>query len=259
MLSRWIDYPGPLWKAYSIFAIFLVVLSLLVNGVIMCSLMLLPIPRRYPYFFGRLWNRSTLFFYRIRLRVRGAENFDPKIACLIATNHQSLLDIPSAMEVFSGKIRMVAKKELFRIPIFGQLIYLAGMIPVDRGNRKSGHKVSQTMERAFKNGDFIWVAPEGTRSPTQELLPFKKGSFATALQVHVPIQPFVLFNSYRACPKGELLVRPGTVIDCEILPRFDTSKYQIEDRARVAHEVRERMQERMRAFTGSRTPTFDKG
>lgn len=248
MLGKLIDYPGPLWRPYSVLALVSVFLFLCLMGIPLCFFTFLPFPPNYAFFFGRMWNRSVLFFYRIRVQVRGAENFRPQAAGLLVTNHQSLLDIPVAFEVFAVRLRMVAKKELFSIPVFGQLIRVGGMIPVDRGNRKSGQEVNAQIQKTFAKGEFVWVAPEGTRSPDHNLGPFKKGSFATAIQLGVPVQPFVIFNSHAACPKGQVLVRPGTVIDCEVLPPVSTQGVSLESRGLFSEQIREAMQARIESF-----------
>jgi 1-acyl-sn-glycerol-3-phosphate acyltransferase len=139
-------------------------------------------------------------------------------------------------------LRMVAKKELFAIPIFGWVLSRAHFIPVDRKSRNSGIAASSEMKKKLAKGICVWVAPEGTRSPNGELKSFRKGSFAVAMEAGIPVQPVVIWNSYLSCPKGSLLPRPGTKIVVEILDPIEPSHPSFSDRGTLCDETRSRME-----------------
>jgi 1-acyl-sn-glycerol-3-phosphate acyltransferase len=238
MLARIFYYPGPLWRLYSSVATLVLVLSVAVWGLLLMFAALLGAPRSFQTWGVRAWNLFALKLYALRVQVEGAENHDPAKPSLVVSNHQSLFDIPAAFKALSGDLRMVAKKELFSIPIFGWAIRSMEFIPVDRGNRNSGQKAADKIGARIRSGLHVWVAPEGTRSPGPEMGAFKKGSFAVAIESKLPIQPLLICNSFEACPKGSLLARPGVELRVRVLPRISSEGYSIEERGELAERVR---------------------
>jgi 1-acyl-sn-glycerol-3-phosphate acyltransferase len=248
---RIIRYPGPLWRPYAIFGFVIVALSVLFWGPPIMLLIFLGAPRRLQTWWVRVWCGFVLKMFGVRVEIEGRENHDPSKPSLVVSNHQSLLDIPAAFAAIDGDIRIVAKKELFTIPVFGQAAGLHEFIPIERGNQTSGRDAAKLIGARIRSGLHVWVAPEGTRSTGPELLPFKKGAFAVAIEAGVPVQPIVVMNSYEVVPKGSLLTRPGTIIRVRVLPRVDTSGYTLNDRAALAERVRSLMAEALemdRAF-----------
>src|SRR4051812_11311621 len=99
---------------------------------------------------------------------------------VVMSNHQSHYDVPVLYYVLGGRMRMVAKKELFSLPVFGRALRDSGMIEVDRGNRERAIASLHTAQKQLEAGTHIWIAPEGTRSETGDLGAFKKGGFVLA-------------------------------------------------------------------------------
>jgi 1-acyl-sn-glycerol-3-phosphate acyltransferase len=135
------------------------------------------------------WARYVVERTPIDLRVRGRERLEGGKTFLMMSNHQSHYDIPVLFHAVSNAIRMVTKTELFHIPVFGPALREAGFIEIDRSNR---HKAIASLRRAreaLRDGIHVWIAPEGTRSRTGELLPFKKGGFMLATEAKLPILP----------------------------------------------------------------------
>ncbi len=197
----------------------------------------------------RSWNLFALKAVRFKVRLRGGEGIDEASPMLIVSNHQSLFDIPAAFAALPGEIRMAAKKELFRIPIFGHALKYADFIPVDRKNRKAGKAATDVIQEKIKSGIRVWVAPEGTRSSEPPNMgDFKKGAFAVAIGAQVPVQPLIIYNSYAACPKGTWFVRPGSVIDVEVLPQIPTKGLKLEDCGELAMRVQVEMQKKITGF-----------
>jgi 1-acyl-sn-glycerol-3-phosphate acyltransferase len=171
------------------------------------------------------WSRAVLHNARIDLEVVGRENVRPGETYLVMSNHQSLYDIPVLFRAIGPNIRMVAKRELFHVPIFGQALAAAGFIAIDRRNR---HAAIRSLERArelLAGGTHVWIAPEGTRSRTGELLAFKKGGFHLSLEAGLPILPVTLSGTRNALPAKGLRSTTGAQVRVTIHPRVDPQPY----------------------------------
>jgi putative phosphoserine phosphatase/1-acylglycerol-3-phosphate O-acyltransferase len=119
----------------------------------------------------------------------------------------------------------VGKKEIKDIPILGKLMEWGGTVFVDRADGKSAIKAMEPLVDAIRQeGKSICISPEGTRSLTPKLEPFKKGAFHLAMQAGVPIVPIVIHNATDVAPKNEFVMRPATV-RVTVLPPVDTSKW----------------------------------
>jgi 1-acyl-sn-glycerol-3-phosphate acyltransferase len=131
-------------------------------------------------------------------RSLGRENLLPGETYLVMSNHQSHYDIPVLFEVAIGSnIRMITKEELFRVPIFGGRPE-ARRLHLDRpGDRHAAIRSLSAARDLMASGTHVWIAPEGTRSPTGELLPFKKGAFYLALEASLPILPVTICGDAR--------------------------------------------------------------
>ena len=132
----------------------------------------------------------------------------------------------------------VAKKEVRDTPVIGKLMELAGTVFVDRANAGSAIKAMAPLIDAVKiDGKSIVIAPEGTRTLSPKLGPFKKGAFHMAIQAGVPMVPIVIHNAGDVAPKNEFLMRPAKV-RVDILPAVDTSKWSIRTINKHVAEVR---------------------
>ena len=161
--------------------------------------------------FGRYWARWILHTADVKIETIGIENLDTNRTYIYLCNHQSNLDVLALILSMPTSFRIVAKKFLFYIPIFGQCIWLMGMIPIDRKRRSSAILSLQKAARRISSGTSVIFFPEGTRSTDGKLLPFKKGAFVIAAQAKVPVVPVTVEGSGELLPKGSPLVRPGTI------------------------------------------------
>ena len=125
----------------------------------------------------------------MRVHVEGRDHMADGATYLVMSNHQSLYDVPVIFYVIGPNVRMITKVELFSVPIFGPALREAGFIAVDRSNRAKAIASLAIAKETLASGVHVWIAPEGTRSRTGELLPFKKGGFALALETGLPIRP----------------------------------------------------------------------
>ena len=160
---------------------------------------------------GRQWVHWITASCGIRIEVEGLERLEPGRPYVFMTNHQSAVDIAAIIATIPGDWRFVAKRELTWIPFFGWALALHRHVIVDRRNNP---KAVASMKRAaerIRSGTSVIVFPEGTRSRTGELQPFKSGGFHLAIQSQVPIVPATISGSHHITPKRSLRILSGTV------------------------------------------------
>ena len=173
----------------------------------------------------------------LQISVRGKRNltdFRPAVFCF---NHQSAADFFIIMKLLRRDFTGVAKKELERTPI-GPIFNALGAIYIDRSNKAKAIEAMKPAVEALKNGVSVAIAPEGTRSGTAELGPFKKGAFHLAMQAGVPIVPIVIKNAYQAVKKGSMMLRP-THIEVVVLDPVETALWKRKNLNQYIEEVRE--------------------
>ncbi|MGA9753913.1 MAG: lysophospholipid acyltransferase family protein [Desulfobaccales bacterium] len=159
----------------------------------------------------RWWGRTLLKIAHIPVQVEGLEHLKPGQAYVFAANHRSNFDIFVLISVLPGRFVWVAKKSLFQIPVLGQALSRMGSISVDRENLRSA---VQSLDRAtaiVKGGLSMIIFPEGTRSLSRELLPFKKGVFVMALKAGQPIVPVSISGTRFIQPRETIQVKPGPI------------------------------------------------
>jgi len=159
----------------------------------------------------RRWGEDCLRHAGLSLDVRGADRIDWTRSYVVMTNHQSYLDIPAVAVALDGRVRFIAKKELFRIPVFGPAMLAAGIVRIDRQNRESAiASLREAAEALRGGGHHVWIAPEGTRSLDGKLGPLKKGGFMLAADTGTPILPLAIDGTREAMrPKGGWKIRQG--------------------------------------------------
>ncbi len=151
----------------------------------------------------RWWSKWLLWSANLEYSVSGLENLDPRSKYVFVGNHESAFDIPVAVACLPRNIVFLAKKELFRIPIFGWCMYAAGMVRVDRQNReKAGLSVDRAVTHLKRTCSSVLVYPEGTRSHTGDLSRFKKGSFLLAIRTQLPVVPLTIIGSREVLPRN---------------------------------------------------------
>ncbi|MEK6731350.1 MAG: lysophospholipid acyltransferase family protein [Pseudomonadota bacterium] len=162
---------------------------------------------------------------------------------IIMSNHLSLFDIPTIFRAFSDKLtlRMMGKAELFKVPIWGWAMKKTDFISVDRGNRKAATESLQLAKIKMDSGIALWIAPEGTRSRTGELLPFKKGGFMLAKRTDAIIVPVGIRGTHKIIPPDTLNLSFNEAVEVHIGKPVDTREYPLTERDRLIHDVRERI------------------
>lgn len=166
----------------------------------------------------RIWAKLLIWGAGVKVEVHGLEAIDFSQNYIVVSNHQSLLDLPLLISLFPLRMTVVAKKELFWIPIFGWGMWFSGILPIDRKNlRKAIQVLDRLAEILIHEKLSLLIFPEGTRTRDGNLLPFRKGSFALAKKVGLPLLPVKISGNFEILPKTTFFVRPGKV-KCEIFP-----------------------------------------
>ena len=196
----------------------------------------------------RTWARCICFAAGARVRLHGAEHADPSRGVVYASNHVSWFDI-FAMASVLPRYTFVAKDELRRIPIFGWGAEGAGVVFLERDNRKSAFESYQRVAEKIRHGLSVVVCPEGTRGNSYALRPFKKGPFVLAIAAGAPVVPVVVYGAREVQPRGSFRIHSGT-IHVHLLEPVPTEGYDYEHRHALMRTVWERMAEVLRTEYG---------
>jgi 1-acyl-sn-glycerol-3-phosphate acyltransferase len=186
---------------------------------------------------ANLWARMLLWLTSTRVDVIGRENVRIGKPHIFMANHQSDFDILIVLAHIPGQFRWIAKKELFKIPIFGKAMRNAGYIEIDRQNHEKALKSLDEAARKIREGKSVVTFPEGTRSKDGTVRPFKQGMFHLAIESGVPIIPISIIGANEIMPKRSLNVKPGRITMVIDRP-VDVSAYTVETRALLIERVR---------------------
>lgn len=202
---------------------------------------------------ARLWARILLSLSRIPVEVYGRHNVLRDKPQIFAANHQSDVDTLVALACLPVPFRWIAKKELFRIPLFGTAMRNAGYIPIDRKNHESALKSLERAAQIIRKGHSVMTFPEGTRSIDGTIQRFKQGTFHLAIRAGVPVVPVTIIGSGAVMPRRSLKIKPGRVkliIDRPI----DVSGYTIETRRQLIDDVRNTIIDNYRKYSSPSAP-----
>ncbi len=177
------------------------------------------------------WTDQLLNAVNVTYKVINPHDVQPQAgrATVLVCNHSSAYDIPLAFKAFpQHSIRMLAKKELSRIPLFGQAMTAAEFPFIDRRNRHQALKDLEYARQLMESGIVIWVAPEGTRSKDGKLAPFKKGAFITAIQANATIIPIGIKGAANILPAHSLQFNLNQKAEIHIGLPIDASQYSLD-------------------------------
>ncbi|HEU0035461.1 MAG TPA: lysophospholipid acyltransferase family protein [Kofleriaceae bacterium] len=166
---------------------------------------------------ARWFGHRVIDLLDVRLTARGAERVPTDRAYVYMSNHQSHLDIPILYATLpSPSIRMLAKKELFQIPVWGRGLRAAEFVEVDRSNHERAVRSLEYAAKLVRDGISIYLAPEGTRSRDGRIGPLKKGGFHLARGTGAPIVPVAIRGTIDILPRGGRVMQKGRVVDVTI-------------------------------------------
>jgi 1-acyl-sn-glycerol-3-phosphate acyltransferase len=195
---------------------------------------------RFLFWLARRGVRLGFFLARIRIVTHGLEKLPEAPHFIYMMNHNSNLDAPAVFMILPGEVRVLGKKELFRLPVLAAAMRLGGFVPVDRGDRDAAIESVRRAARIAADGASFLIAPEGTRSRTGSLLPFKKGGFHMAIESQVPILPITVVGAFELLPPESYSVRPGT-IEIFLHDPIETRGMDAKDRSSLMAKVRNAM------------------
>jgi putative phosphoserine phosphatase/1-acylglycerol-3-phosphate O-acyltransferase len=164
----------------------------------------------------------------LNLKVKGEHHLWSHRPAVFIFNHQSNVDLVIIARLLRRDISGVGKKEIGEMPLIGRILEFSGVVLIDRKDSEQAiEAVNALVDLMQIEGKSVCMSPEGTRSVTPKLAPFKKGAFHLAMHAGVPIVPIVIQNSTDVNPKGSSIYHPATV-EVEVLAPVDTSEWRVE-------------------------------
>ncbi len=173
-------------------------------------------------------------------RCSGERVKDPRRPYVVVANHESFADI-ILISRLPWEMKWLSKVELLRIPVLGWMMWMAGDVPVQRRSRTSGAEALAICRQRLARRVSVMIFPEGTRSATGELLPFKDGAFRLAIETGVPILPLAVAGTGSALPKHDWRFN-RSVAEVRVLPPVETAGLTLDDLADLKRRVRETIQ-----------------
>jgi 1-acyl-sn-glycerol-3-phosphate acyltransferase len=200
---------------------------------------------------ARRWSKAMLRAAGIDARLVDWDKVPPNAPVVYVSNHQSWFDIFLLAGLIPTQVRFVSKIELAKVPILGRAMKAAGHIFIDRENRQKAFGAYDEAAKAIRLGLSAVLFPEGTRSRTGELQPFKKGPFVLAIAAQVPVVPVYCSGTFTLLPKGTVRITPHPVAAIFGDP-ISTAGMTYDDRERLMQVTRAAIEElRNRAATGA--------
>ena len=228
--------------ARSVFTYIIVSLYVLIAGPIALGL---GIPLKWKgilYELGHIGVGLALGLAGIRYRVTGREHIPAGRAVVFCSNHESNVDPPVLFQALHRRLHVLIKAELKQLPILGAVMVAGGFVPIERDRREASMASVDRAAESIGEGNTFLIFPEGTRSRTAEMLPFKKGAFIMAIKAQAPIVPVAISGGRAAMQKGSWFVRP-VMVRVRIGAPVETSGMHVDDRDKLIEIVRARIEE----------------
>ncbi|MEW6060515.1 MAG: lysophospholipid acyltransferase family protein [Bacteroidota bacterium] len=224
------------WLITSIRLLLIIIFSFLLSVIALISI---PFNKSGSLYFwaGSIWSKFILWVCGVHVTVRGLESIDRNGNYIIVSNHASVFDIPTLMAIFP-RLRIMFKKELSYIPVWGWAIKYGHHIIVDRQKGTEAMKSLDRAAKAIAEGGQVLLFAEGTRTRDGKLQPFKRGAFSLAAKSGVPIIPVAINGSFKILPKGSFDIRPAKIEAVFGKPIDTTNVRTREDEFKLMEEVR---------------------
>lgn len=192
---------------------------------------------------GRSFRRLGRMLSRVnpwKIRITGREHMDSSQVYVIVSNHQSLADIP-LLSHLRLDTKWLAKAELFRVPLFGWMLRMAGDVPVDRSVPRQGARAMLRCAKYLRQHCSVVFFPEGGRSPDGEVQPFNEGAFQLAIREQVPILPLVVEGTGKALPAKTWLWGRSRDIQLRVLEAIPVEGWGVKESAALRDAVRQKI------------------
>jgi 1-acyl-sn-glycerol-3-phosphate acyltransferase len=245
-----------LWQSIlSLWAWLVLVLCILLWFPLLLILRLLTFPfDRGLYLTGYLFRRIGPVMATLnplwRFRYSGIMPSNPRRPFVVVSNHESFADI-LLISHLPWEMKWLSKAELFRIPVMGWMMWLAGDIPVKRGFGPSAVEAMERCREILRRRVSVMIFPEGTRSRTSELLPFKDGAFRLAIEAGVPLLPLTVYGTGTALPKhGWRFGRSAAEV--RVLEPVETAGLTLDDMPALKAQVRDAIVRTREALAAAR-------
>jgi len=210
--------------------------TVVLGSAMMFTVLLTPWKNSWPKI-AQLWSRHVLRVSQVSVSLKPYGDFDLDKPFILMSNHVSNMDIPTLFHAFPVEFRFLTKHTLKYVPFFGWAMMAAKFIFVDRSNPEKARQSIDAAAAAISGGRSIAVFPEGTRSPTGELLPFKKGGFILAVKTGVQVIPVYLKGAYEAMPKDTFETRAAHV-EVRVGAAIDSGEYTLDTKDELMERVR---------------------
>lgn len=205
---------------------------------------------------GRWFRRLGRLLSRVspcRIRISGREHMKANQVYIIVSNHQSLADIPLVSHL-KLDTKWLAKVELFRLPVVGWMLRMAGDIPVDRAVPRQGAKAMLRCAKYLRQSCSVVFFPEGGRSPNGEVQPFNEGAFQLAIREQVPILPIVVEGTGQALPAKTWLFGKSRDIQLRVLEAVSMDGWEMKQSAALRDAVRQLIVDELSRLRAGREP-----
>lgn len=201
---------------YYIYFILIACPLLLVTTVLVCSTIIIGTAIGNGSFWGyypaMIWGKIFCLLSLVRVSVNGRENIDKLTSYVFVANHQGAYDIFSVYGYLGHNFKWMMKKSLRKILLIGYTCHKSGHIFVDRSSPAAIRSTIETAKERLRNGMSLVVFPEGSRTFTGKMGPFKKGAYQLALEFNLPLVPVTIDGSFKVMPRTSKLPRPGHIV-----------------------------------------------
>lgn len=218
----------------------ILIVNTLIFGVLAVVVSALFNQRVGSYIGGVIWSRFNAFITPMLVTVKGRKNINPKQSYVVVSNHQSVYDIFLIYGWLGIDLKWIMKKELRKVPGVGFGSEKVGHIFIDRSNSKKALESINEAKRKLVNGTSVVIFPEGTRSKTGELGPFKRGAFKIAYDLNLPILPITVVDTKNIMPTDSINILPGRV-KMVIHEPINLDHFHEKDPEKLVDEVRLRI------------------